>query len=125
MPNTITIQTPPVAPTPLTDSQRVAKQLLSDSDLALNRLAAAVQSGFELLWGTKESPKPKEEVQDVLVALGEDAVPVFARHAAIVSFLETEGLATFEPWETVTAYVVGEDGSLGDLAPEWVTEENL
>ena len=119
MSTTITLQDKPAAPVELTEDQRTAKQLLSDSDLALNRLAASVQSGFELLWGTKENPKSKEAAQAALTALGEDVTPLFTRHAAMVAFLATEGMATFEPWETVTAYVVGEDGLLGDLAPEW------
>tara|TARA_R110002126_G_scaffold16268_1_gene65314 strand:+ start:435 stop:815 length:381 start_codon:yes stop_codon:yes gene_type:complete len=125
MPSTITIQPPPAAPVELTASQLTAKQILADSDLALNRLAATVQRSFELLWGTKESPKPKEEAQAALIALGADAAPLFARHAAIVAFLTSEGLATFAPWETVTAYAVGADGVLGDLAPEWITEEGV
>lgn len=122
MPNTITLQDKPAAPVELTQAQQTANQLLSDSDLALNRLAISVQRSFELLWGTKESPKPVEEAQATLTELGENVAPLFARHAAIVAFLATEGMATFEPWETVTAYVVGEDGALGDLAPEWESE---
>ena len=120
MPTTNTIQPAPLAPAALTESERIAKQLLGDSDLALNRLASAVQTSFELLWGTKENPRSKEDAQASLVALGANVTPLFARHAAIVAFLATEGLVTFEDWEIVPAYVVGEDFTLGDLSPEWV-----
>jgi len=106
-----------------TEAERVAKQLVSDSDLALNRLANSVQRGFELIWGTKENPKPKEEVQEIVMALGADLVPVFARHAAVVEMLETAGMASFEPWEKVTAYVIDETGTLGDMKPEWIVSE--
>ena len=119
MATTNTILAKPAPPAELTEGQRIAKQLLSDSDLVLNRLAVAVQSSFELLWGTKDNPKPKEEAQAAVTALGANVAPLFQRHAAIVAFLTTEGLATFEPWETVPAYVVGADLQLGDLAPEW------
>jgi hypothetical protein len=106
-----------------TEAERVAKQLVSDSDLTLNRLANSVQSGFELIWGTKENPKPKEEAQDIVTALGADLAPVFARHAAVVEMLETAGMASFEPWEKVTAYILDETGTLGEMKPEWVVSE--
>ena len=102
-----------------TEAERIARQLVSDSDLTLNRLANSVQRGFELVWGTKENPKPKEEVQEIVTALGADLGPVFSRHAAVVEMLETAGMADFEPWETVTAYVVGNDLQLGAISPEW------
>jgi hypothetical protein len=114
--NIIPAAAPPAEPT---EAERIAKQLVSDSDLALNRLANSVQSGFQLIWGTKENPKPKEEVQEIVTALGADLVPVFSRHAAVVEMLETAGMADFEPWEKVAAYVIGDNGQLGDLAPEW------
>ena len=75
-----------------TEAERIARQLVSDSDLALNRLANSVQSGFELIYGTKENPKPKEEVQEILTALGNDLALVFARHAAVVGMLEASGI---------------------------------
>jgi len=102
-----------------TEAERIARQLVSDSDLTLNRLASSVQRGFELIWGTKEDPKPKEEAQEVVTGLGGDLASVFSRHAAVVQMLEASGMATFEPWEKVTAYVIGDNGQLGDLAPEW------
>lgn len=114
--NIITPAAPQAEPT---EAERIAKQIVSDSDLALNRLANSVQRGFELIYGTKDDPKPKEEVQEILTALGNDLASVFARHAAVVGMLEASGMATFEPWEKVTAYVIGDNGQLGDLAPEW------
>ncbi len=102
-----------------TEAERIAKQLISDSDLALNRLANSVQTGFELVWGTKDDPKPKEESQEIIGALGADMASVFSRHAAVVEMLETAGMASFEPWETVPAYPVDDQGQLGELAPEW------
>ena len=106
-----------------TAAEQIAKQLVSDSDLTLNRLANSVQRGFELIWGTKESPKPKEEAQETVTALGSDLVSVFARHAAVVEMLETAGMATFEPREKVTAYTIDETGTLGEMKPEWVVSE--
>ncbi len=117
--NIITPAAPPAEPT---EAERIAKQLVSDSDLTLNRLANSVQKGFELIWGTKDAPKPKEEAQEILTALGADTASVFARHAAVVEMLETAGMASFEPWEKATAYVVDETGTLGEMKPEWVTE---
>ena len=106
-----------------TEAERIARQLVSDSDLALNRLANSVQRGFELIWGTKDDPTPKEEAQAIATALGADLDPVFARHAAVVEMLEASEMATFEPWEKVTAYIIDETGTLGDMAPEWVPSE--
>jgi len=106
-----------------TEAERIARQLVSDSDLTLNRLANSVQRGFELIWGTKENPKPKEEVQEIVTALGADLVPVFSRHAAVVEMLETASMADFEPWEKVTAYVIDETGTLGEMKPEWIVSE--
>ena len=103
-----------------TEAERIARQLVSDSDLTLNRLANSVQRGIELVWGTKENPKPKEEVQEIVTALGTDLASVFARHAAVVEMLEASEMATFEPWEKVTAYIIDETGTLGDMTPEWV-----
>ncbi len=117
--NIITPAAPPAEPT---EAERIAKQLVSDSDLTLNRLANSVQKGFELIWGTKDDPKPKDEAQEILTALGADTVSVFARHAAVIQMLETAGMASFEPWEKATAYVVDETGTLGEMKPEWVTE---
>ena len=114
--NIITPAAPQAEPT---QAERIAKQIVADSDLALNRLANSVQRGFRLLWGTKDDPKPKEEVQEMLTALGNDLASVFARHAAVVGMLEASGMATFEPWEKVTACVIGDNGQIGDLAPEW------
>ena len=114
--NIIPAAAPQADPTP---AERVAKQLVSDSDLTLNRLANSVQRGFELTWGTKDSPKSKEEAQEVVTALGADLVSVFARHAAVVEMLETAGMASFEPWEKVAAYVNDETGTLGEMKPEW------
>ncbi len=118
IPQTIQLFTPVAEPI---DAERIASTLIADSDLALQRLVAAVQSGFESLWGTKDSPKPKAEAQAALVALGADAAKVFARHKALVTMLVSEGLATFEAWETTPAYVINEDGTLGDLTPEWTS----
>jgi len=106
-----------------TEAERIARQLVSDSDLTLNRLANSVQRGFEFIWGTKDYPKPKQEVQEIVTALGADLVSVFARHAAVVEMLETSGMATFEPWEKVAAYVIDETGTLGDMKPEWIVSE--
>lgn len=115
---------PPAAPqSEPTEAERIAKQIVSDSDLALNRLANSVQNGFQLVWGTKDDPKPKEEAQDIVTALGADLDPAFARHAAVVEMLETAGMATFEPWEKVTAYVIDENLVLGDMKSEWVSQE--
>lgn len=120
MPEPQTIQTVQAA-AELTEAQKLAKQLVNDSDLALQRLVSALQAGFEALWGTKDNPKPKEECEAILAAMGGDVTSVFARHKALVTLLITDGLATFEPWETKPAYVVNENGSLGDLAPEWTS----
>ena len=106
-----------------TEAERMAKQVVSDSDLALNRLANSVQRGFELIWGTKENPKPKQEAQDIVTALGADLAPAFARHAAVVEMLETAGMATFEPCEKATAYVIDENLVLGEMKPEWASQE--
>ena len=128
-PNTIIMATtnniiPQAAPqAEPTESERIAKQIVSDSDLTLNRLANSVQRGFEQVWGTKDDPKPKEEVQEILTALGTDLASVFARHAAVVGMLEASGMATFEPWEKVTAYIIDETGTLGDMKPEWIVSE--
>lgn len=119
MATTNTILAKPAPPAELTEGQRLAKQLISDSDLALNRLAGSVQSIFESLWGTKENPRPKAEAQAAVTALGENLPAVFSRHAATIAYLTAEGMATFEPWETVPAYPVDDQGQLGDLAPEW------
>lgn len=118
MPIPQTIKSPATVVEP-TDAERIASTLITDSDLALQRLVVAVQSGFELLWGTKENPKPKDEAQAALVALGADAASVFARHKTLVTMLVAQGLVTFEPWELVPAYVINADGSLGDLVAEW------
>lgn len=115
--NNIIPQAPPQAEP--TEAERIAKQLVSDSDLALNRLANSVQTGFELIWGTKENPRPKAEAQAAVTALGENLPAVFSRHAATIAYLTAEGMATFEPWETVPAYVVGNDLQLGAMSPEW------
>lgn len=122
MPTTITILTPTAAPVEPTPAQQTAKQLLADSDLALNRLAVSVQRGFELLWGTKDDPRDIVEAQAAYDELGANAAPLFARHAAMVAFLATEGLATFEPWELTPAYAIDANGILGDLSPAWTTE---
>ena len=115
---------PPAAPqSQPPEAVRIAKQIISDSDLALNRLANSVQRGFQLVWGTKDDPKPKEEAQDIVTALGADLAPAFARHAAVVEMLETAGMATFEPWEKATAYVIDENLVLGDMKSEWVSQE--
>jgi hypothetical protein len=119
MPKAITITPAAPAPAELTSAERDAQRLIVDSDLALQRLAEAIKRGFETVWGTKAEPKTKEDAQATVTALGADVVPLFARHAALVAFLATEGLATFEPWETVPAYAVGTDLQLGDLTPEW------
>ena len=118
--NIVPAAAPQADPTP---AERVAKQLVSDSDLTLNRLANSVQRGFELIWGTKDDPKSKEEAQDIVTALGSDLVSVFARHAAVVEMLETAGMASFEPWEKVTAYAIDETGTLGEMKPEWIVSE--
>ena len=102
-----------------TEAERIAKQIVSDSDLTLNRLANSVQTGFELVWGTKENPRPKEEAQEILAALGADMASVFSRHAAVVAMLETSEMASFEPWEKATAYTIDETGTLGEMKPEW------
>ena len=115
---------PPAAPqAEPTEAERIAKQIVSDSDLALNRLANSVQRGFQLIWGTKDDPKPKEEAQEVFTALGSEAGQVFARHAAVVEMLETSGMASFEPWEKVPAYVIDENLVLGEMKPEWIVSE--
>lgn len=119
MATTNNIVPPPAPHAEPTEAERIAKQIVSDSDLALNRLTNSVHRGFQLIWGTKEAPKPKREVQEIVTALGADLASVFARHAAVVGMLEASGMATFEPWEKVTAYVIGDSGQLGDLAPEW------
>jgi len=106
-----------------TEAERIARQLVSDSDLTLNRLANSVQRGFELIWGTKDDPKPKEEAQEIVTALGADLAPVFARHAAVVEMLETAGMASFEPWEKVTAYAIDQNLVLGEMKPQWVVSE--
>lgn len=122
MPQINTITPPPAAVAEPTEAERLAKQLVGDSDLALQRLITAVQAGFELLWGTKGNPKPKDEAQAIIDALGADVTSVFARHAALVQLLAADGLATFEPWEITPAYaitVVDGQIQLGDLVDAW------
>lgn len=116
--NTLT-PSPEAAPEP-TAAELIAQQVVSDSDLALKRLANSVQRGFELVWGTKESPREKQDIQDTVNALGSELSPVFARHAAMIAALESSGMVTFEPWEKVTAYPIAEDGTLGEMNPEWL-----
>jgi hypothetical protein len=41
----------------------------------------------------------------------------------VVEMLETAGMADFEPWEKVAAYVIDETGTLGDMKPEWIVSE--
>ncbi len=122
MPKAITITPAAPAPAELTSAERDAQRLIVDSDLALMRLAESIKKGFETVWGTPENPRSMEDAQATVHALGDNRAELFSRHAAIVALLATEGLATFEAWETVPAYVVGEDGVLGDLAPEWESE---
>lgn len=119
MPKAITITPAAPAPAELTSSERDAQRLIVDSDLALMRLAESIKRGFETVWGTLDNPRSKDEAQAIVDALGEDRTGLFARHAAIVATLASEGLATFEPWEIVPAYPIDESGQLGDLAPEW------
>tara|TARA_R110000868_G_scaffold357529_1_gene619045 strand:- start:50 stop:430 length:381 start_codon:yes stop_codon:yes gene_type:complete len=120
MPKANTIHPEKAAPPVLTSAEQNAERLIIDSDLALLRLAESIRTGFELLWGTRENPKSKEDVQAIVDALGDNRVELFTRHAAIVAALTTGDLATFEPWETVPAYATPTVGTeLGELAPEW------
>ena len=119
MPKPITITPAAPAPAGLTSAERDAQRLIVDSDLALMRLAESIKRGFETVWGTPENPRSKEDAQAIINALGADREGLFARHAAIVAMLASEGLATFELWEIVPAYPVDDQGQLGDLAPEW------
>jgi hypothetical protein len=119
--NSIIPETPP-QPEP-TEAERIANQIVSDSDLALNRLANSVQKGFQLVWGTKENPRSKEEAQEIVTALGANLAPAFARHAAVVEMLETANMASFEAWEKVTAYAIDENLVLGDMKSEWLSQE--
>ena len=119
MPEAITITPPAPAPAELTSAERDAARLVVDSDLALMRLTESIKRGFETVWGAPENPRSKEGAQAIINALGEDREVLFARHAAIVSMLASEGLATFELWEIVPAYPIDDQGQLGDLAPEW------
>ena len=119
MPKAITITPPAPAPAELTPAEKDAQRLIVDSDLALQRLAESIKRGFETVWGTPENPRPKEDAQATVDALGDNRAELFARHAAIVAMLASEGLATFEPWEAVPAYPVDDQGQLGELAPEW------
>lgn len=123
-PQTIT-QTTPAAEE--TDAQRDARQVIGDADLALARFAGAIDTGFRFLWGTPESPRPREEVVAILNAMGaENWASVATRHAKVVTFLATEGFVAFEPWELTTSYeVTVEDGAItvGEtLRDEWITE---
>ena len=113
MPKAITITPPAPAVAELTSAERDAQRLIVDSDLALQRLAESIKRGFETVWGTPENPRPKEDAQATVDALGDNRAELFSRHSAIVSLLATEGLATFEPWETVPAYPVDDQGQLG------------
>ncbi|MDF1852940.1 MAG: hypothetical protein P1U85_19030 [Verrucomicrobiales bacterium] len=119
MPKAITITPPAPAPAELTSAERDAQRLIVDSDLALQRLAESIKRGFETVWGALDNPRSKDEAQATVDALGDNRAELFARHAAIVAMLASEGLATFEPWETVPAYPVDDQGQLGELAPEW------
>ena len=120
MPKAITITPAAPAPAELTSAERDAQRLIVDSDLALMRLAESIKKGFETVWGTPENPRSKEDAQATVDALGDNRAELFARHAAIVALLATEGLATFDPWELVPAYATPEVGTdLGDHAPEW------
>jgi hypothetical protein len=120
MPKAITIIPAAPASVELTSAERDAHRLIVGSDLALMRLAESINRGFETVWGTPENPRSKEAAQAIIDALGDDRAELFSRHAAIVALLATEGLATFEAWETVPAYATPEVGTdLGDPAPEW------
>lgn len=119
-----TVKAPPAPEAPPTIAQQTAQQLIADSDLALSRLAGSVDRGFTLLWGTPQHPRPRTEALDILRALPVNEVAeVFRRHAAIVTFLVSEGLVTVEPWQKVPAYPVTFEGGtvvLGEeLSPEW------
>ena len=119
MPTAITITPAAPAPAELTSAEKDAQRLVVDSDLALMRLAESIKRGFETVWGTLDNPRSKEDAQATIDALGDDRTELFSRHAAIVAMLASQGLATFEPWETVPAYPVDGQGQLGELAPEW------
>tara|TARA_R110000822_G_scaffold38324_1_gene106362 strand:+ start:46 stop:432 length:387 start_codon:yes stop_codon:yes gene_type:complete len=120
MPKAITITPAAPAPVELTSAERDAQRLIVDSDLALMRLAESIKRGFETVWGTLENPRSKEDAQATVDALGDNRAELFARHAAIVALLATEGLATFEPWELTPAYATPATGTtLGDLSPDW------
>ena len=122
MPKAITITPAAAAPVELTPAERDAQRLIVDSDLALMRLAESIKRGFETVWGTPENLRPKEDSQATVDALGANRAELFARHAAIVALLATEGLATFEPWELVPAYATPATGTaLGDRSPEWTS----
>jgi hypothetical protein len=119
MPTAITLTPPAPAAPELTTAERDAQRVVVDSDLALVRLADSISRGFQAVWGTLDNPRSKEDAQATVDALGDNLPAVFSRHAAIVALLANEGLATFEPWETVPAYPVDDQGQLGELAPEW------
>ena len=124
MANPVTIKE--VVPvTELTNDQKIAKQLVSDSDLLLKRIISGIDNGFILLWGNKDNPKTLEEAQAILDELdASDEAEVFNRHAKLVEFLATNGWASFEPWELKPAYTYTVDGNgriqlTGDLVDEW------
>lgn len=124
MPKAVTI-TPAAAPVELTPAERDAQRLIVDSDLALMRLAESIKKGFETVWGTPANPRSKEDAQATVDALGDNRAELFARHAAIVTLLATEGLATFDSWELVPAYATPATGTtLGDLSPNWTPAPN-
>ncbi len=64
MATTNNITPPPTETAEPTEAERFAKQVVSDADLALNRLANSIQTGFQLVWGTKEQPKETVIVKD-------------------------------------------------------------
>ena len=119
MPTAITITPAAPAAPELTTAERDAQRVIVDSDLALVRLANSIKRGFESVWGNLDNPRSKEDAQAIIDALGDGRSALFARHAAIVAMLATEGLATFELWEIVPAYPIDDQGQLGELAPEW------
>jgi hypothetical protein len=114
----------PIAPVELTEAQELAKKVIGDGDLTLARFVSSLSIGYQHLWGTPESPTPRDKAVAALEVNPDEWAALFARHAAVMSFLTTEGLAQdIQPWEVATPYeVTFSEGSVTvgeDLNPAW------
>jgi len=97
--------------------------LVKSFDAQLVNLAHTLGNRYTQVWGTPNNLRDKAEVEALLNVDVAATGKMFAAHAAQVQALVASGVATFEPWETVTPYtyqLTDEEITLGeDLAEEW------